>query len=82
MRKSALIQALMQAAVAGVGMPGIAQRVNKSVYRGHAARKSVASTWWSGQRFHGKNHQTNESARRRIQIERGQLTASNGLVTG
>jgi len=85
MRKSALIGALMAAAQAGVGMPGIAMRAGGNAFRGFAPRKSTASIASTGRgwnRFFGKNHQTNESARRRLQIERGQLTASNGLVTG
>lgn len=85
MRKSALIGALMAAAAAGVGMPGIAMRAGGSRFRGHAVRKSVAlagsrSRGWG--RCLGHNPQTNESARRRSQIDRGQLTASNGLVLG
>jgi len=85
MRKSALIGALMAAASAGVGMPGIAIRAGGNAFRGFAPRKSTASIASTGRgfgRYYGKHTNANANARRRLQIERGQLTASNGLVTG
>ncbi len=85
MRMTGLKTALMMAAAGGYGMPGIAMRAGGNVFRGFAPRKSTASIASAGRgwsRSYVKHTNTNANARRCIQIERGQLTASNGLVTG